>query len=366
MSDGQSEREVGQLAANAPVLRPLTIAEILDAAFRVYRRNFGRLVTVAAYVYVPLAVIQALIAAIFVASVSRMPQPGSAGGVMPTHLLAGIGVGGLLLWILSMVGYMLAYAAMTVTISNEYLGRDISPADAYRRVMPSLGTVIGTSLLVGIVVSIGFMLCVIPGIYLAVAYTFAIPVVVLEGLGATAAMSRSMNLVRGYWFHVFITMFLLMLIIGIIEMAILWPLNMIVVAGLAQASPGLGQALSQLVSALASMVFFPLSMAGLVVLYYDLRVRKEGFDLQLLAQHLGAPAPVVGPGQTPPVPPAAGPAGTATQPPSAKPEAELPPPPGGEQDQLWAPEEDQGQGEGSQDQGSSSDQDSWRDDEPRF
>ncbi len=326
------------MAAQAPLLRPLSIAEIIDAAFRLYRRHFGRLVAIAAVVYVPLAIIEALLAAVLLSTATRMPQ---GAGQPPTGLLAGMGIGMLVIGLLAMIGYMLAYAAMTVAISREYLGQDITPGEAYQQVIPSLGTLIVTAILVAVVVGIGMMLCIIPGVYLAVALTFAIPVVVLEGLGATAALSRSMELVRGYWLRVFGTMFLLGLIVGLIQMAILWPVNMIVVAGISHSSPAAGQAISQLVNTLASMVLFPLSMTGLIVLYYDLRVRKEGFDLQLMTQQIGAKLGVA----PPPQPPSTGP----ELPPAQQGESELPPPPPS--------------GESQEGQDKSGE---WQDEEPKF
>ena len=344
------------MATHAPLLRPLSIAEIIDAAFRIYRRNFGRLVAVAAVVYVPLAIVEAILMAVIVGSASHMP----AGGQMPTGLVAGAGIGAALVGILAMIGYMLAYAAMTVAISRTYLGQDITPGEAYQIVMPSLGSLILTAILVTIVISIGFMLCLIPGIYLAVALSFAIPVVVLEGLGATAAMGRSMDLVRGYWLRVAGTMVLLGLIVGVIQMAILWPLNMIVVGGLAKASPAVAQAVSQIINALASMVLFPLSMTGLVVLYYDLRVRKEGFDLQLMTQQIGTKIGYTGP---PPAGPAAPTAG-APQPPAG--ESTLPPPPGSQLPPPPTTGEQQQTPGASGEQQEQSGQGGWQDDEPKF
>jgi hypothetical protein len=102
------------------------------------------------------------------------------------------------------------------------------------------------------------------------------------------ALSRSANLVQGYWFRVFGTMLLFGLIIAVVEYAVLIPLQML---GGTFIKGALGMGLQQIIATALSMVLVPLMMTGLVVLYYDLRVRKEGFDLQVL---MGQIAPVVG------------------------------------------------------------------------
>ena len=57
------------MASETPALRPLSVAEILDAAFRLYRRRFVPLVTIAAVVYVPLGIVQAVLVGLFLGSV---------------------------------------------------------------------------------------------------------------------------------------------------------------------------------------------------------------------------------------------------------------------------------------------------------
>ncbi|MBC7287712.1 MAG: glycerophosphoryl diester phosphodiesterase membrane domain-containing protein [Armatimonadetes bacterium] len=320
------------MATYPPRLRPLTVAEIVDAAFRLYRRHFGRFVAIAAVVYVPVGFVEAAVAAALLASAGRLATSGQE---LPANFIAGVGVPAVAIAVVAGIGYLLAYAAMAVAVSREYLGHEISVAAAYSQVWPAVGALVGAWLLVTILVGMGFILCVIPGIYLAIALIFAVPVVVLEGLGAGAAIGRSMELVRGYWFHVFVTMLLLGLIVGIIQVGILWPVTFLITATLGTAFPVAANALTQLISALASMVLFPLTMAGLVIIYYDLRVRKEGFDLQLLAEQIGGKLglPPSFPVETLPPPAAPGTAGEPEPPPLPGEEA------GREGDAKWDDDE---------------------------
>lgn len=322
------------MASQPPVLRPLSIAEILDTAFRLWRRNFGTLVSIAAVVYVPLAVIEALLAVLLKHAGAGAETAGAGGMPVPGAGLAGAALGGALVIAAVMaVGMALVYAALAVAVSRHYLGETTTVADAYQHVMPRVGALLGTWLLVFLAVAIGVMLCVIPGIYLAVVLAFAWPLVVLENRGPTDAMSRSSQLVSGYWGRVFLTMLLLSLIVGVIQWAVAGPASLIGQAVLGRGALGAG--FVQLVGAIVQMVVLPLSVTGLIVLYYDLRVRKEAFDLQLLAAEIGpkvgVPASAVMPGKPPFAP-------TSEQPPIVPTglSEELPPAPGPEEGLTFA------------------------------
>lgn len=315
------------MASQPPVLRPLSVAEILDTAFRLWRRNFGTLVSITAVVYVPLAVVEVVLAAVL-AGVGVAVQAAGPGAVPGRGIAAAAFGGTLLLTAVAAIAVALVYAALAVAVSRYYLGRTVTVGDAYACVMPRLGSLLATWLLVFVVVAIGAMLCVIPGIYLAVVLAFAWPLVVLEDRSPTDAMSRSAELVRGYWGRVFVTMLLLSLIVVVIQWAITAPVNLIGQAVFGGGALSLGVA--QLVSVLVQMIVLPLSVTGLVVLYYDLRVRKEAFDLQLLMTEIGpkvgVAAPPVVPGKPSVTPPAEGP---PTVPPGLS--QELPPAPGAEE-----------------------------------
>jgi hypothetical protein len=262
----------------------LSVAEILDGAFSLYRRNFASLISIAAVVYVPLGVVQAVLAAALWGTIMRPATNPS--GPADAALLTGAAMGGIVFGGLWIVGYALVYAALAVAISHEYLGHEIRLGDAYAQVISRIGPLLLAWIIVALAVAAGVILCVIPGIYFAVALSFASPVVVLEGLGPSAAVGRSHQLVSGYWFRVFGTLLLFSLIVAVIQIAVVFPFGLLF--GVVLGASALGQALHQFVSMLASMVLLPLTMTGLIVLYYDLRVRKEAFDLQLMVEQIGS------------------------------------------------------------------------------
>ena len=281
------------MATEAPLLRPLTIAEILDSTFTLYRRNFKELVSIAAIVQIPLGLLQAVLM-YFV--YSPLIGAGGAAGSAGQLGTAFIGMGAAV--IISMFGAMIVYAALAVAISHHYLGEPISVSVAFNHVLPRLGTLLGTWFLVVLLAGMGYLFCALPGIYLYVLFLFAWPAVVLEGRGVSEALSRSVFLVSGNWWRVFGTMLLLGLITivfylvieFIVAIAVGAPAQVLQSAGLLKYG-AIGQAISQFVGTVVNVVTVPAMTGALVILYYDLRVRREGFDLQLLFSEI---APKVG------------------------------------------------------------------------
>jgi hypothetical protein len=319
------------LATETPLLRPLSVAEILDAAFNVYRRRFKELVTISAIVQVPLALVQAVLMGLLFGTLANT-NPND-----PTALLGVFG-GALLLTPIAALGGMIVYAALAVAVSHQYLAQPISVRSAFTQVWPHLGVLLLIWLLMVLLVTAGILLCVVPGIYLGIALAFAWPVAVLEGRGVGDALSRSFFLVNGNWWRVFATMLLLSLIMAVIQGALTYPLTILTMVGLIK-NPALSQALIQFISSLAGVLVLPLYTGALVILYYDLRVRREGFDLQLLFSEI-APRVGVASSSLPPIPgqtkaevadvsPVA--AGLSTELPPLPP----PPPPGAAQEALF-------------------------------
>jgi hypothetical protein len=149
---------------------PMSVGGILDRTFTIYRENFVRLLAIVAVVYVPIGLINALsISVLFSGTAGTMEfQEAMEGGGPPAEamdfpspspglMLAGLG--GLLIGILlSVVGTNLASGALLRSVSEYYLGRETTVGEAYRFVLPKLGTIIWAGVLVAIVVLLGLML----------------------------------------------------------------------------------------------------------------------------------------------------------------------------------------------------------------
>jgi hypothetical protein len=241
---------------DASALRPLSLGEILDVSFGLYRSRFSNLLTVAlATQAVP------LLLEVYVES---------AGGVSE-HPLFWLGVR-----ILTVVTGTIGTAASTFIVSDRYLGLESGAGAALARAMPLVGTLIGVSIMVGFLVAVGFILLIVPGCILLGGLAVSSVVAVVESpIQASAAVGRSWTLTQGFRGKVFLTMFtgFFLLVLPSVALAVL--------AGGAE-----GSLLWRGIEALLQVLVYPFLYVVTTVLYYDLRVRKEGFDLELLASSL--------------------------------------------------------------------------------
>jgi hypothetical protein len=158
---------------------------------------------------------------------------------------------------------------------------------AARRALPFLAM----SILYFLGLFAGFFVVVVGAVFLFVRWSVAIPALVLERRGPAAALGRSWNLVSGFWWKCFGTLFVaysLLIVLSVAFAALLGAL----LAAVTGIDSVLGLAAQQVVDVAVQLLTLPLLAAVTVVLYVDLRVRKEGFDLALAADRIaGRTAP---------------------------------------------------------------------------
>ena len=194
---------------------------------------------------------------------------------------------------LALVAQALCNGALLKGISGAYLGKDTSVGEAYRFVLPRLLSLIGAAIMVGLVVNLGFVLLIVPGIIFALMYALTSQAIVCENLGAFKGMTRSSQLSKGSKGKIF----WLSLVVALITMAA-WGI-FYAVSQLFQTTPTMANVQdvrwSNLViessfELVGSALIAPIAAGAFILLYYDLRIRKEGFDLEMLAQSMGEQA----------------------------------------------------------------------------
>jgi hypothetical protein len=247
------------------------VGEILDMALAVYRRHATALWRLVAVV---VALPAALNGALAVAERQVRDSNANSGSLLGLLLLVQV---------VSLLASFLATAAAYRLVADAYLGRAVDPAASMRFGLRRVASVIWVSLLAGLGILVGLVLVIVPGIYLAVAWSVAIPVVLGENLRGRAALGRSRALVRGRWWPCAGVLFLSFLLAAIVSAVI-----ELIVAAVAGSSGNdtvlfLDQGASSLI---ADTLVLPFQVAVTTVLYIDLRVRKEGFDVQLLTHSL--------------------------------------------------------------------------------
>ena len=248
-------------------LRPLTIGELLDRTFFYYRRHFVLFVGIA-------ALPSAFLLAVQLAMVFVKPT----GGSFVTPVLS------LLMAFVYLVTTTLAHGATVVAVSQILLERETNVAEAFNSIRPRIGELIIISINVGVRVLLGTMLLIVPGILLALRYSLAIPVAVLEEAGISESLSRSTALTKGHRGRILLVYFLLFVLIIIGTM--LWPFLTMLVAGLFSSAVRVGQSpvwmqvVLQFGSFVSESLLSPIMTIALTLVYYDERVRKEAFDLE--------------------------------------------------------------------------------------
>jgi hypothetical protein len=181
---------------------------------------------------------------------------------------------------LSGVWYFVGQAAFVVATSEVYLGRELDAMASVRVVLSRFWPLVGTSLLRGLLIAISaalsFFLLFIPAIYVAIGFFAVTPVVLLEGRGGSDALDRSWHLARGARWKIFGTwmiVFVIAIVAFVAASLLALPVGLLGLPGL-----------EQVVSMLANVFVYPFIGIVATLLYYDQRIRKEGFDIEVMSQ----------------------------------------------------------------------------------
>jgi hypothetical protein len=254
------------------VLRPLSTSELLDRTFHLYRNNF--------LVFVGITAIPQLFILLLRLSSAASLTVRPLAAFNPLGLLAGLG---------SYVAIEISHAATVMAVSNLHLDRPVSIGSAFAASRSSMLRVILISFAIAIAAGIGLIFLIVPGVYLWLMWSLAVPVTVLEGGGLNVSTRRSQALTRGSRGRIFIIYLLLIVLVMVVAFVFQMPLG-IAAAIFGRGNPARMVAMITVVSSIGTFISTslvgPLATIALTLIYYDQRVRKEGFDLQLMMSRL--------------------------------------------------------------------------------
>ena len=271
-----------------PDLRPLSVGEIIDVAIKIWRRHLPTLAKIVFVVVAPFQILAALVAASVSSSDAGFETFDAQGNsTLDTGALAGFVAGMFTAQALSALAFLIASAAVLRAVSVAYLGGTPDWQDSLRAATSRLGSLIWLALLMFGGLMMSAVALFLPFVWLGVAWSLAFPVLVGEGARGTGALRRSFRLVRGRWWPTFGALLLAFMFQFFLGLVLGIPLGLLT-AGWDSASAA-SLALTTAVSVVSSVVTTPFMAAVLVLIYFDLRVRKEGFDLELLSQGVGIP-----------------------------------------------------------------------------
>jgi hypothetical protein len=314
-----------------PQLQPLSFGELLDRVFTYYRRNFRLFVGI-------MAIPQAIVVAGTTVLQAFQPRPANIAvvrGAAPPNPFANLHptyfLGLFVLMAVYFILYSIAMGATTFAVSEVHLGRTITVREAYQRLRGRIGRIFlltfalgfrwfiamslgiaGFALVFGLSAAataaigrVGVVLGVLTGFIglLAMAVLMAwyflrfgvcTPALLLENLTATQALRRSASLTKGNILRVFAVGILTWLVSTTVAATLQGPFAvaaMVMALKTHAPAPFWLSALSALSGGIGTAITAPLVMLGIVLLYYDIRVRKEGFDLQLMMAALDGQSP---------------------------------------------------------------------------
>ena len=238
--------------------RPLGVGELLDATFSFYRTHLAAVVTVAMIVIVPPAIAKALVPAEF----DRIVE-------LAGNLLLPMGQG--------------AIAVMVAAAIER--SETLSVGEGFQGIAGQGASLIGAQIMTGLMVIIGLILFIVPGV-IALAWTaVAVPVVVIEQLGYSKAIERSRALSRHHRGHV----------LGVLITSWLIALLIIIGLGIVVGLLGIDERITNFIADILFAIVFPLPAIAMTFLYYDLRVRTESADIEAMIAELPSTGPAVQP-----------------------------------------------------------------------
>lgn len=265
-------------------LRPLSVGELLDRTFSFYRRHFLLFVGIAALPSVVLLAFQ-----IAVALLGR-----AAAGLSGVVLGSVLFVTGAFVYLVTTA---LMQGATVVAVSQILLGRETNVREAFGRIWSRIGELMLLILNMGVRIALGFLLFVVPAVVLALMYALTIPVAVLEERGVSDSLARSADLTKGYRGRILLIYVLLLVLVSIVNA--LWQVPVGLAVVMTSPDPGRiplwAQVGLQFGSFVTNSVLGPIMTIAIALVYYDVRVRKEAFDLEHMMQQIDrtglAPSP---------------------------------------------------------------------------
>lgn len=264
-------------------IRPRRATELVDAGFQLVRRYYAQLITVAAIAMAPTVILRVVMRDTLSDPTVMTAHPGA----LAISFLVGL------------VFTTVADAVLVVAVSDGYLNGVIDLADATRRGAGRVFQVFVASILrwlgfafLGVFsavlvpllakMGIGWILLILMPLALWFAFyfvlrTFAVQqAVLIDRKGVIESFTRSWALSENCGAHIFFTLCLLFLlyivIYGVVSGIALWLTS---------------RWISEVIGSLAAVAIYPILATVVTLLYYDLRVRKEGFDLEVMSRELG-------------------------------------------------------------------------------
>lgn len=286
----------------ARAMRPLGLMEIVDHSFRLYRSNFWLFFGIVVILELPMSCFQGWLLAEF-ARLAQRP------GDVNTRQLIAYGIGFAAFIAVYLFFAVITSVAATKAVSDVYMSERTGLGRAYGYVFRRFPSLFGTLVVVTAFTLAGFgyatvafiaqqwvvgALFCFPGVAFAVWAAFlcgfVTQVFVVEHVKYFRSIGRSWFLMgKGTWAEWLVINIVISFLAGIATLPV--TIAVMIFTALGKISPELNYGISSVAGGLASAFFTPLQYIAIVLLYYTSRMRKEGFDLEILAREMGKALP---------------------------------------------------------------------------
>ena len=268
-------------------LRPRNLWDILDDTFDMYRRRFALFAGATAVIYVPVYIVFIAVMTNVMQRLATVGQTKDPYGIL-APLFSGLAISVPLLGL----AYVVQTGVTTRIVEETLRGRETDMKSAFRQTIRFLWPLALSSFFVMALVTVGLCGLYIGAFFMLAALAFVPQAVVLENKGAVSSLSRSWNLCRAG----FGTSFGMLLLIGLITGSLSSGISGIF-EGITLLVPGANEAakaaqnfaIRQAISSVVGILLAPILGIATTLLYYDLRVRREGLDIVAQAESIGFP-----------------------------------------------------------------------------
>ena len=271
-------------------LHPMTVGDILDGAFKLLKANVRTIVLVSAIFLIPVNLVAAFFQRDLLGGhgfLRLMNDPSllqEAANTGPSNAAL---VGAVLAVLASVLVTPFVGGAVSRVVASSYLGDELAPGAAMRATWARFLALLGAFLLTLVLKGVGLLFCFVGALVPMTFFLVTTPAVMVEELGPVQAMARSVGLVR--------TRFWQVMGVGIVSGLLASLLGNILSTPFTVAALAIGYRWGWILAAigaiLPALVTTPFVAIVATLVYFDLRIRNEGFDLQMIAAELARGAP---------------------------------------------------------------------------
>jgi hypothetical protein len=274
-------------AATGPLpLHPMSTGDVLDGVFKLLKANFRTIAVIVAALVIPFQVLAAFLSRNTFGGASILhaftdPSVAQNNGSTLTTQLVRFGVYGVDILLLPFVG-----GAIAAVVAASYMGGSLGPGEALHRVRRRFWSLFSAWWVVHLIELPGLVLCILPGLCVMTLSLMVAPAIVTEDLSFFKGIRRSWRLAgRRFWpvMGIMLSSALIATLLGYVLGGL--PDTLAFAIGLHW-----GWLLLALGNSLTTLIVTPIAGITATLLYFDARIRTEGFDLQVIADGLARSA----------------------------------------------------------------------------